>query len=141
MAGGDGDHFEREAVARHDALTRTLQAVYVARNPEPLGSKHLLDSDGSDARYSRLHASFHPAARALVTQFGLYDVLLVDGAGRVVYTCSKELDFATELAVDREQVVVVDTMAKKMERVQIAIGGAMWTALPKPAEDPAMTLT
>jgi methyl-accepting chemotaxis protein len=86
------------AFARHDALTRTLQGVYVARNPNPLGSKHLQDSDGLDTHYSRLHSSFHPLARALVAEFGLYDVFLVTGDGRVVYTCFKELDFATELA-------------------------------------------
>jgi methyl-accepting chemotaxis protein len=85
------------AFARNDVLTRVLQGVYIARNPQPLGSKHLSDSDGLDSRYSRLHESFHPGPRALVAQFGLYDVFLVSGDGRVVYTCFKELDFATEL--------------------------------------------
>jgi methyl-accepting chemotaxis protein len=80
-----------------DADTRALQAIYITHNPNLLGQKHLWDRADDVSSYSTLHAEFHPGARSLVEQFGFYDVFLVDGKGDVVYTCFKELDFASSL--------------------------------------------
>jgi methyl-accepting chemotaxis protein len=76
-----------------------LQYYYVIENPNPLGSKHLLDASANDkSTWTQHHKVFHPGAREYLTQFGLYDIFLVDpDTGDVVYTCFKELDFTTNL--------------------------------------------
>ncbi len=75
-----------------------LQQRYIAANPHPLGSKHLLDSDGISSRYQRIHQRFHPETRDLLTRYGFYDIFLVDAnSGDIVYTVFKEIDFATNL--------------------------------------------
>ena len=52
---------------------------------------------GSSSDYDRLHALFHPIACGLVQAFGYHDVLLVGVDATVLYTCVKEIDFATNL--------------------------------------------
>ncbi|MCC6466385.1 MAG: cache domain-containing protein, partial [Planctomycetes bacterium] len=75
-----------------------LHATYIARNPNPLGSKHLADTMPDGSTYSAVHARVHPVLRNLVLSEGLYDIFIVDAAnGDVVYTMYKELDFATNL--------------------------------------------
>jgi methyl-accepting chemotaxis protein len=75
-----------------------LQEHYIRRNEHSLGSKHLLDDANDGSRYSRAHASFHPHFRGLQQKLGVYDVFLIDAAtGNVVYSVSKEIDFATSL--------------------------------------------
>jgi methyl-accepting chemotaxis protein len=108
-----GGDFEREfrrrngdveagIAARVDALpadTVAAQYLYIASNPNPLGSKNTLDDAGDGSPYSRLHATLQPYARTLIERYGYYDVFLVEPTtGRVVFTYFKELDFATSLS-------------------------------------------
>jgi methyl-accepting chemotaxis protein len=107
-----GGDFEREYRRRNgdaeagiairvDALpddTVAAQYLYIATNPNPLGSKNTLDDARDGSAYSRLHAGLQPYARTLIERYGYYDVFLVEPAtGRVVFTYFKELDFATSL--------------------------------------------
>jgi methyl-accepting chemotaxis protein len=84
-----------------DALDDTaayLQYLYIRRNENPIGSKHLLDAAGDDSAYTKAHADFHPIFRSLREKYGLSDVFLIDAAGgTVVYTVFKEIDFAASL--------------------------------------------
>jgi methyl-accepting chemotaxis protein len=84
-----------------DALpadTVAAQYLYIASNPNPLGSKNLLDDAGDGSQFSRIHAVLQPYARNLIERYGYYDVFLVEPrTGRVVFTYFKELDFATSL--------------------------------------------
>lgn len=82
---------------RADDVTATLQHLYVKANPNPLGEKNKLNQSPDASTYSKLHAQFHPALEEFRKQLGFYDVFLVDGDGRVVYTAFKELDFMTSL--------------------------------------------
>lgn len=75
----------------------SLQARYIASNPNPLGSKHEWVSDSLGSEYDALHQKYHPGIKQYLEQFGLYDVFMVDNDGNVVYTVFKELDFATNL--------------------------------------------
>lgn len=92
---------EAAIAARVDALpadTVAAQYLYVATNPNPLGSKNQLDDAGDGSAYSRVHAVLQPYARNLVERYGYYDVFLVEPqGGRVVFTYFKELDYATSL--------------------------------------------
>lgn len=75
-----------------------LQYQYIKANPNPLGSKHLLDGAKDDTNYSAIHRLYHPHIRDFLEKFGYYDIFLVDvDNGDVIYSVFKELDFATSL--------------------------------------------
>lgn len=76
-----------------------LQYAYIRDNPHALGSKHLLDRPkDDDGWYSRYHGIYHPSFRQYASQFGFYDLFLVEPeTGMVLYSVQKELDFATSL--------------------------------------------
>ncbi len=81
-----------------DATTVALQNYYIAKNKNPLGSKHLLDRASDSSSYSRFHAQHHPSIRTFLEEFGFYDIFLVDpDTGHIVYSVFKELDYATSL--------------------------------------------
>ena len=74
------------------------QYVYIRNNPNPIGSKFLLDAADDDSAYTKCHAKYHPFFRGLVEKYGVADVFLIDGAsGKVVYNVSKEADFGSSL--------------------------------------------
>ncbi len=76
-----------------------IQHNYIAANPNPLGSKLLLDAAKDSSNYSKYHSKFHPIVRSYLQKFGLYDVFLADPeTGVIFYTVFKELDFATSLS-------------------------------------------
>jgi methyl-accepting chemotaxis protein len=81
-----------------DDTAASLQYLYIRRNENPIGSKHLLDAAGDASSYTKAHAEFHPLFRSLREKYGLADVFLIDAAsGTVVYSVFKEIDFATPL--------------------------------------------
>ena len=51
------DYFPKEK------STQTLQDLYIANNPNQLGSKHKLDRANDNSRYSDHHARYHPVLR------------------------------------------------------------------------------
>jgi len=76
-----------------------LQYHYVRANTNPLGQKHLLDRSPIENSYNVAHGKAHPILRKYLERFGLYDIFLMDADdGHVVYSCFKELDFATCLS-------------------------------------------
>ncbi|MEY2796058.1 MAG: Methyl-accepting chemotaxis protein, partial [Planctomycetota bacterium] len=77
-----------------DPNARVLQDLYIARNTNPVGSKHLLDAANVALSYDRAHLEHHPRLRTLLEAFGYYDIFLFDRDGRVVYSVFKETDFA-----------------------------------------------
>ena len=74
-----------------------LQDIYITSNPNPTGSKHLLDAGGDGSVYSSVHGTYHGYYRDLLERGGYYDIFLIDTAGNIIYTVFKELDFATNL--------------------------------------------
>jgi methyl-accepting chemotaxis protein len=75
-----------------------LQDLYIRRNDNPLGSKHLLDAADDGSAYSQAHATFHPIFRNFLARLGIYDFFLIDAeSGTIVYSVFKEIDFATSL--------------------------------------------
>ena len=73
------------------------QSIYIANNPNPVGSKLELTSSDVDSAYNQSHESYHPFLRTFLERFGYYDIFLVSPSGQCVYTVFKEADFATNL--------------------------------------------
>lgn len=78
--------------------TETLQQLYITKNPNPIGSKEVLDQAPDGSLYSDYHAYYHPWFRDLQQSREYYDVFLFDTKGNLVYSVFKELDYATDLA-------------------------------------------
>ena len=74
------------------------QYLYFRTNPNPIGSKHLLDAAADGSAYTKAHARWHPFFRSLREKYGVSDVFLIDASqGRVVYNASKEVDFCISM--------------------------------------------
>jgi methyl-accepting chemotaxis protein len=81
-----------------DPAALRLQKLYIADNPNPIGSKQLLDAADDGSAYSTAHARFHPVFRRMLERYGVYDIFLVDAdSGRIVYSVFKEVDFGCSL--------------------------------------------
>jgi methyl-accepting chemotaxis protein len=80
-------------------LQIALQYQYISNNPNPLGSKEVLDTPSGDSSlYAQIHAKYHPSVRTFLQKFGYYDIFLVDiDTGNIVYSVFKELNYATSL--------------------------------------------
>lgn len=77
-----------------------LQGLYVegTGNPNPVGSKHLLDRHSAPISYNKLHARYHPPIRAFLEAFGYYDIFIVEPEeSKIVYSVFKEVDYGTSL--------------------------------------------
>lgn len=81
-----------------DEESVVLQHKYIRANPNPLGSKHMLDKANDNTTYSKIHGEIHPIIRNYLEKFGYYDIFLVDSnSGDIVYSVFKELDYTTSL--------------------------------------------
>lgn len=81
-----------------DPRTQTLQALFLAENPHPVGAKDLLSSSVEAGAYGAAHEIHHPVFRKYLQAFGYYDIFLVDAKnGVVVYTVFKEIDLGVSL--------------------------------------------
>ncbi len=86
----------RESTQNKNA--KILQTLYIANNPNPVGSKHLMDQSSDRSSYSAFHKQYHPILRHYLEKFGYYDIFLIDvNNGNIVYTVFKEVDFGTSL--------------------------------------------
>ena len=82
----------------NEESTQILQDLYIANNPNQLGSKHKLARASDNSRYSDHHARYHPVLRNFLEKFGYYDIFLIDiDTGHIVYSVFKEADYATSL--------------------------------------------
>ena len=77
---------------------KIAQELYIVENENPVGKKDDLHQNKLHKDdYSKQHALYHRKFKAILDEFGLYDVFLVNAEGNVVYSVSKEKDFATNL--------------------------------------------
>ncbi len=76
---------------------QALQRAYIDDNPNPLGSKHLLDRAAAETAYNQAHATFHGSFRTFLEVRGYYDIFLISEAGDIIYSVFKERDYATNL--------------------------------------------
>ncbi|MBO9443369.1 HAMP domain-containing protein [Phaeobacter italicus] len=76
---------------------KVLRTAYIDSNPNPAGQKHLLDRGIGDSPYHMHHQRFHSGLTAVMTNKGYYDVFLISPEGDVVYSVTKEADYASNL--------------------------------------------
>jgi methyl-accepting chemotaxis protein len=82
----------------HEDGSIILQYHYISNNPNPTGRKDNLQMAGDGSKYSQIHSKYHPLIRNYLKKFGYYDIFMVDHkTGDIVYTVSKEVDFATKI--------------------------------------------
>ncbi|UUX49029.1 methyl-accepting chemotaxis protein [Nisaea acidiphila] len=93
----NGFKFGFRLFARKGDPTETLQKLYIEDNPNPVGSKQLLDKAEDDSGYTKYHLENHPWFRKLQEDRGYADVMLIDSDGNIVYSVLKEQDYATNL--------------------------------------------
>jgi methyl-accepting chemotaxis protein len=78
--------------------SKALQALYIAENPNPSGSKQKLDTAADGSAYSNVHAKYHPMLRNIMEKNGWRDLYIVDTlADSVIYSVGKRIDFGTSL--------------------------------------------
>jgi anti-anti-sigma regulatory factor/HAMP domain-containing protein len=81
-----------------DRTARHFQGRYIATNPHPTGSKHLLNTASDEQGYDAAHQQYHPLFRSYLERFGYYDIFLIDpDTGHIVYSVFKEVDYGTSL--------------------------------------------
>ncbi|MEL6965707.1 MAG: cache domain-containing protein, partial [Pseudomonadota bacterium] len=86
---------EEEAEIAPPAVLRQL---YIEDSPYAKGNRAALDAADDDTTYSEVHGLYHPWFRAFSKKRGYADMFLFDDAGNVLYSVSKEADFATNIA-------------------------------------------
>ena len=74
-----------------------LPRLYIEQNPAPPNQKYRLQDAGDGSYYSQYHSAFHVWARAFLKHFGYHDAFLINPRGDIVYSITKERDFATSL--------------------------------------------
>lgn len=94
----NGFKFGFRLFARKGNATETLQKLYIVDNPNPEGSKQLLDLAEDGSGYSKYHGENHPWFRRLVQSRGYADVMLIDSEGNIVYSVKKARDYATTVS-------------------------------------------
>lgn len=97
FADENGQAADLDAMMDISPVAAALQKLYIYDNPNPLGSKEVLDRAEDTSLYSELHAQFHPVVRQFLAEFGYYDIFFVNTDGDIVYSVFKELDYATNL--------------------------------------------
>ncbi|WP_419782792.1 methyl-accepting chemotaxis protein [Malaciobacter marinus] len=74
------------------------QYIFITDNKESLGEKNsLVYNSKYDSSYMSAHKKYHKSFDKFLTEFGLYDIFMVDLNGNLIYTDFKEKDFATNL--------------------------------------------
>ena len=73
-----------------------LQEYYLVSHDN--GGNSQAQSSENQSLYAMYHHAYHPRFQKFAEQFGFYDMFLVDSkTGTIVYSISKEIDFATSL--------------------------------------------
>lgn len=83
-----------------EALSETtvaLQHYYITKNPNPLGTKEEFISAQDGSTYSEFHRQHHPVFLEFMNRFTFQNIFLVNKDGDIVYSVTKEIDFATSL--------------------------------------------
>ena len=77
---------------------KIAQELYIIENKNAVGKKDELHQNKLHKDdYSKQHALYHRKFKAILEEFGLYDIFLVNADGNVIYSVFKEADYATNL--------------------------------------------
>lgn len=79
-------------------FSQILQFLYISENTHKIGEKEKLMSANDNSSYSRLHQLYHPIISQYLSEFGYYDIFIIEPqTGYIVYSVFKEVDYATSL--------------------------------------------
>ncbi|MBT7771635.1 MAG: methyl-accepting chemotaxis protein [Rhodospirillales bacterium] len=73
-----------------------LQKAFTTNNKHKDG-RAALDDPGDGSDYADIHKTFHPQFRNFLNTRGYYDIFLVNADGDVIYSVTKEADYASNL--------------------------------------------
>jgi methyl-accepting chemotaxis protein len=76
---------------------KVLSRLYIDEAPVPANQRFRLQDAGDGSYYSQYHSAFHVWARRFLKHFGYHDAFLINPRGDIVYSVTKESDFATSL--------------------------------------------
>ena len=75
-----------------------LQSEYLVHNPFSWPQRDRYSRSAVESTYNLAHGQFHPVLKSTRDRLQLQDLILVDATrGDIIYTCRKELEFATNL--------------------------------------------
>lgn len=77
-----------------------LSHQYLTNNPYPHAQRKYLLAAKDGSEYSSVHERYHSEFTSLIATGAFYDLFLIDTSGNVIYTVTKEADFATNLNDD-----------------------------------------
>ena len=80
-----------------DPTGQILQGLYIAANPQAVGSKQRLNASSQGTSYDAAHALYHPWFTGLLETNEYYDIFMLDLEGNLIYSVFKEVDYATNL--------------------------------------------
>lgn len=106
-----------------DRNGKLLQNLYINENKHPVGEKHKLLEINLISPYNTVHQMYHKPFTAVLGDFDLYDIFLIDNDGYIIYTVFKEKDFATNLengVYSKSGLGEVFKKAKNLEKGEIA---------------------
>ena len=84
-----------------DLSSRIAQYLYISNNKNVIDNKKKLVDPGDGSSYSKIHSMYHAAIYEYIHSFGYEDLFFVDHkTGTVIYSVSKEIDFAASLLSD-----------------------------------------
>jgi len=77
---------------------RILQYQFITNNPFPKGEKSNYAVTDVASSYNTAHQLYHPIFKNYMDRFGYYDIFLISAdSGHIIYSVSKEVDFATDI--------------------------------------------
>lgn len=76
---------------------QTLQYKYIANNSNPEGFKSNLEAANDSSNYDIKHKEYHPFFNSFCKNYSYQDLILIDNKGNVIYSKSKNPDFASNL--------------------------------------------
>ncbi len=100
------------------------QYLYIVENPNSSEKRYLyaMNKKHTDD-YSKQHVEYHNGMIALLEQFGLYDIFIINNAGDVLYSVTKEMDYGTNLeegAYKNSGLARTFRNAKKLQKGEVA---------------------
>ncbi len=93
-----GTNLEQNEYWPEHSNHRILQYQFITNNPFPKGEKDNYVVSEVASSYNTAHELYHPIFKNYMDRFGYYDIFLISAdSGHIIYSVSKEVDFATDI--------------------------------------------
>ncbi|WP_317898061.1 methyl-accepting chemotaxis protein [Aurantibacillus circumpalustris] len=92
-----GENFDGRTIAPKFPQTIVLQNEYVLNNGTAAGSAHNNTAISGIDEYNHIHSIYDPGLANVTSKFTISDLFIIDKDGQVLYSASKEIDYASDL--------------------------------------------